>query len=256
MRDLNITADDQYLLDIINRYIVDIGKAQKAGNDIYPIIQKWAGHYLVKAEFSGSLAKGTAVSLSSDADIFISLSSDTKETLQEIYISLFSYITNAGYTARKQNVSLGVNVNGYKVDLVPAKRQSQYGNEHSLYRSKANSWTKTNVYDHINHVKNSNRINEIKLTKIWRELHNLDFPSFYLEMAVIDSLKQKSTSNLAHNFMTVLNFLASDFINKTYFDPANSNNTISDDLTLVEKKKISTQANSSKNERSWGSIVW
>lgn len=247
---------DEYLQKIINAYVVDIAKAKDAGNTIYPTIQSWAGSYLVSAEYSGSLAKGTAVALSADADIFISLSSTTKETLQEIYTSLHAYVIKAGYTARKQNVSIGVNVNGHKVDLVPGKRQSQHGNDHSLYRSKAGSWTKTNVYTHINHVQNSNRIQEIKLTKIWRELHKLDFPSFYLEMAVIDALKYKSTNDLVNNFIAVLNFLANDFTSKTYTDPANSNNTISDDLTLSEKKKIATHANSSKNEKNWGSIVW
>ncbi|MDD3603510.1 MAG: hypothetical protein PHZ17_09400 [Sulfurovum sp.] len=247
---------DEYTLKIIDKYVVDIEKAQAAGNTIYPTIQTWAGSYLVKAEFSGSLAKGTAIALSSDADIFISLSSTTKETLQEIYSSLYTYVTKAGYTARKQNVSIGVDVNGRKLDLVPGKRQSQHGNDHSLCRFKAASWTKTNIHTHINHIQNSNRIQEIKLTKIWRELHNLDFPSFYLEMVVIDALKYKSTNDLANNFMAVLNFLANDFTSKTYTDPANSNNTISDDLTLAEKKKIATQANSSKNEKNWGSIVW
>lgn len=247
---------DEYVLKIMDKYVVDIEKAKKAGNNVYPTIQKWAGSYLVKAEFSGSLAKGTAVSLSSDADIFISLSSETKGTLLEIYNSLYAYVNQAGYKARKQNVSIGLEVNGYKIDLVPGKRQSQHGNDHSLCRFKAATWTKTNIHTHISHVQNSNRVREIKLTKIWRELHCLDFPSFYLEMAVIDALKYKSTNDLANNFMTVLNFLASDFTSKTYIDPANSNNTISNDLTFAEKKNISLQASNSKNERIWGNIIW
>ena len=88
----------------------------------------------------------------------------------------------------------------YKIDLVPALRQSQYGNVHSLYKSKTNSWTQTNIDRHIYDVRNSNRLNEIKLTKIWRELHSLSFPSLYLESAVIDCLRGYRYGQLESNF--------------------------------------------------------
>ena len=246
---------DEYLDKILDKYVVDIAKAEAAGQTVYKTIENWANTYLVQAEFSGSIAKGTGISIGIDADIFISLSSTTPDTLAQIYASLYTAVTNAGYIAKKQNVSIGITVNGCKVDLVPAKRQSQNGNDHSLYRSKAKTWTKTNVTTHINHVKNSNRIKEIKLTKIWRELHNLDFPSFYLEMVVIEALKGSTSVNLANNFNKVLDFLKDEFTAKIYIDPANSYNTISDDLTLSEKKLIATQAEVSRNKAYWENIV-
>src|SRR5438445_278154 len=57
-----------------------------------------------------------------------------------------------GYAPTRQNVSINVRVNSYSVDLVPGKRQNSYGDDHSLYRRKADTWTKTNVVTHINHV--------------------------------------------------------------------------------------------------------
>ncbi len=249
-------SGDSYLRGILNKYNVNVLGAESAGNAIYPVIQRWGNRYLVNAEFSGSLAKGTGVNIGTDADIFISVSSVTPGTLADLYGTLYNAISQAGYTARKQNVSIGTTVNGYKIDLVPGRRQSQHGNDHSLYKSKAFSWTQTNINTHINYVKKSNRIEEIRLAKIWRQLHNLDFPSFYLELAVIDSLKYSAVGNISGNFLKVLEFFRDSLPSTRYVDPANTNNIISDDLNASQKALISSQARSSRNQQAWGGIVW
>tara|TARA_R110002072_G_scaffold6364_6_gene37583 strand:- start:16510 stop:17262 length:753 start_codon:yes stop_codon:yes gene_type:complete len=247
---------DTYLRSILQKYDVNISGAEAAGNTIYPVIQTWGNSYLVKAEFSGSLTKGTGINIGTDADIFISVSSTTPGTLADLYRTLFNAVTQAGYTARKQNVSIGTTVNGYKIDLVPGRRQSQYGNDHSLYKSKSGSWTQTDINTHINHVKGSNRIEEIRLAKTWRQLHNLEFPSFYLEMAVIDSLKYTTVGNLSVNFLKVLEFFRDSLPTTRYVDPANTNNIISDDLNAIQKTTISSQARLSRNQQTWRGIVW
>jgi hypothetical protein len=249
-------TSEQYLRNTLNKYLVNTAAAQSAGQTIYPVIEKWSNGHMVKAEFSGSMSKGTAISLGTDADIFISLSSTTPGTLQEIYNSLNYAVIQSGYPARKQNVSIGTTVNGCKIDLVPGRRQDQYSNNHSLYKSKAGSWTKTNINTHINQVTASNRIDEIKLTKIWRELHGLSFPSFYLELAVIDALKHSRVGELPSNFWKVLGFLKDEFTAKRYIDPANTNNVISDDLNIQEKRAIAAKANESKSQSNWNRIVW
>ena len=249
-------SGDDYLNKIISKYAVNVSGAKTAGKSIYPTIERWSNGYMSKAVFSGSLSKGTAISLGTDADIFISMSSNTPGTLADLYNTLYNAITQAGYKERKQNVSIGTTVNGYKIDLVPARRQSQYGDNHSLYRRKANTWVQTNITTHINQVTNSNRIDEIKLAKIWRQLHNLEFPSFYLEMAVIDALNYARVGNIATNFSTVLEFFRDSIISSRYVDPANSNNIISDELTMKEKRAVAAQAGVSRKQKYWGGIVW
>lgn len=249
-------SGDAYLRTILQKYAVNISGAQAAGNAIYPVIERWGNSYLVKAEFSGSLAKGTGISIGTDADIFISVSSTTPGTLSELYTSLYNAVSHAGYTARKQNVSIGTTVNGYKIDLVPGRRQSPNGNDHSLFKSKTASWTLTNINTHINYVGRSNRIEEIRLAKIWRQLHNLEFPSFYLEMAVIDSLRNSAVGNLSNNFIKVLEFFRDNIIATRYIDPANTNNIISGDLNAAQKAAISNQARLSRAQQNWGGIVW
>ena len=251
---------DEYVNSIVNKYKLPQTISQemqtKLASPLSRIINNWAGDCLNEIQISGSRAKGTAISISTDLDLFISLKSSTTSTLKEIYDSLYNSLISNKITARKQNVSIGVNYAGYDVDLVPAKRQDNYSNDYSLYRNKANTWTKTNVVTHINTVKNSNRITEIIAVKIWRERFSLDFPSMYLELTVIEALKGKHSSQPANNFMTVLDYLSNNFLSKTVYDPANTNNVISNDLHKYEKEKIVEQAKESRKASLWGKIIW
>jgi tRNA nucleotidyltransferase (CCA-adding enzyme) len=147
---------DEYLQLILEREAVDTGPYSPVRNvqtKIQPVIKEWAGTFLGGVNPSGSFAKGTANHSGTDIDLFISLSQDTTESLKDIYDKLFKKMTEKGYSPKRQNVSINVKVNGYSVDLVPAKRQDTYSDDHSLYRRKADTWTKTNVTKHINHVR-------------------------------------------------------------------------------------------------------
>ncbi len=247
---------DEYMRAILAKYSVNTSGAMAAGQTIYPVLAQWGNQYLNSADFSGSLAKGTGISIGTDADIFLSLSSTTPGTLAKMYDTLYNAVTTAGYTARKQNVSIGVKVNGYSIDLVPGKRQSQYGNDHSLYKSKTSSWTQTNIATHIAYVKNSGRVDEIKILKVWRELHGLTFPSFFLEMAVIDALRNAKIGNLAANVSTALDHLRDNIKTANYIDPSNTNNVVSDDCTKTEKSAIAMKAANSRAEPYYEQVVW
>jgi hypothetical protein len=193
---------------------------------------------------------------STDIDLFISLKSDVPNNLGEIYESLFKLATEAGWSPRRQNVSIGISYSGTKVDLVPARIQTGYQNYHSLYRSKTKSWTQTNVSLHIATVKNSQRNREIRAIKIWRNLRGLDFPSFYLELTMINALYRRSTVALAENVLNVLRYIADSFTQARVEDPANSNNVISNDLTAQEKNNIASEARKSSQEQYWERIIW
>lgn len=251
---------DEYLQSIITKHRVATGQgspAYNAGNAVYPIIQKWADAQLREVRFSGSNAKGTAVHGTTDVDLFISLKSDTKQTLKELFDMLFNRMRSNGYpNAQKQNVSIHINHGRMDVDLVPAVHYGDNSEDHWLYVNKPDrERTKTNVNTHVELVRNSGRLQEIILAKIWRKNHSLDFPSFYLELAVIEALKYKS-SGIADHFMAVLDYLSNGFSSARFVDPANTANIISDDLTDAEKRVIASKAGESRRQQSWGSIVW
>ena len=154
-----------------------------------------------------------------------------------------------------QNVSVGITYDGVKIDLVPGRQQAGYRNYHSLWRRKASTWTQTNVLLHIERVRDSGRTGEIRAIKTWRANHGLDFPSFYLELIVLDALAGCGSS-FANNVQRTLGYIADNLTARTVEDPANTNNTVSDDLTLPEKQVIAAQARLSYLENSWGHTLW
>lgn len=249
---------DEYLRSILNRERVDTSLTSPVRGVqalLTPVIKGWAGQQLSDISPSGSFAKGTANRSGTDIDLFVSLSSTTTNPLKELYESLAAALQKAGYPPRRQNVSLGIKVGDYDVDVVPAKRQASTGNDHSLYKRRADSWTKTNVAQHVALVGGSGRTDEIRIIKLWRKQKGIDFLSFYLELTVIEALRGKHTGNLATNVLTALEYLRDRFANARVVDPANSNNVISDDLTDAQKRAIAAAAKTAREAPSWSDIV-
>ena len=225
---------DQYVLAVLKKYRVSTGPtsaAEQAVNAIAPNIRGWAGRWLSNLSYSGSYAKGTPIRGKTDIDLFISLRSDSPGTLAEIYNSLFALASKYGWQPRRQDVSIGIQYSGVPIDLVPGRKQSGYQYYHSLYRNRTGTWMQTNVSLHIRTVRNSKRTREIRAIKIWRNLRALDFPSFYLELTVINALRYRRTDTLARNVLEALGYIASTFPSARVVDPANSNNIASDDLS-------------------------
>ena len=252
-------TNDEYILSVLQRYMIPTGPlspAEQAANALNPFLRHWAGPYLNNIFFAGSYAKGTGVRGSTDIDIFISLSPNLTTNLAAIYNGLFDFALRQGWNPRRQNVSIGIQYLAQKIDLVPGQVQAGYQNYHSLYRSKVNSWTQTNVALQTKLVRESGRINEIRAIKIWRNLRNLDFPSFFLELAVIQALHGRYRNTLADNIVEVIRFISAYLITIRIVDPANTNNIISDDLTVAEKQFIVAQANQTLRTANWGQVIW
>ena len=328
---------DQYLHGILLREAVDAGPNSPllgVQTTLMPILRQWAGDNLLGVYPSGSFMKGTAVRSGTDIDLFLSLSEHTDGTLKEVYNKLFDCLTSAGYSPRRQNVSLNIEVTSgakapslaaldgtaesrapsrpiaespapsnpiaesralskpsgapsrpsrassqpsralskpiemaskYSVDLVPGKRQNALSDDHSLYRRKADTWTKTNVLTHARTVVGAGRPDEIRILKLWRNQKGLDFPSFYLELSVIRALSAKPLLDssgipllsLAERVMAVFDYLRDSFPAARIADPANANNIISDDLTAQEKARVSAAAKAAREAAasSWEDVV-
>lgn len=232
---------DQHLRAVLARHSVDTGPNSAVRGvqaTLLPVITRWGGRFVLDVKTSGSFAKGTAVRGGTDIDLFISLSSSLQTPLKQVYDTLHSTVTVAGYVARRQNVSIGLAVGQWKVDLTPGRRQDQFGNYHSLWSNKTGSWLQTNITEHCRVVSGSGRLDEIRLIKIWRNQHGLDFSSFYLELFVIEALKGARAANLQQNIVKVLETIRDKISVWRLTDPANTNNVVSDTLTAGGKSTL------------------
>lgn len=231
-------------------------RARATAGALFPAIRKWAGKYLIGIYPTGSFKKGTGIIGTTDIDLFLSLNPKTPGTLANHYNTLLYTLEEYKYKIRKQNVSIRVYYKNTAIDLVPARKQPNSWYDHWIYLSKTDKWMKTNVHRHIQEVIKSGRIQEICALKIWRKLHELEFPSFYLELAVIHALKNKPKHKLASNIVSIFEFLAYEFDNTRILDPANTNNIISDDLDESDKQLIALNALEALNRQYWHEIIW
>jgi len=250
----------QYLNTILARETVDTGPnspVRRVQTTLMPLIEEWAGNVLLGVHPSGSFMKGTAVLSGTDIDLFISISENCTDTLKQLYDKLFNRLKERGYAPKQQNVSINIKVGSYSVDLVPAKRQNSATFDHSLYRRRAQTWTKTNVLRHIAHVIAAGRQQETRVIKLWRNQKNLDFPSFYLELVVIEALSgwNAATTNLESRVQRIFDYLRESLPGARFIDPANTNNIVSDDLTIAEKRAISAAAGTARSAPYWEEIV-
>ena len=247
---------EEHLRAVVARHWVDTGinsPVRAVQATLNPALRKWGGQYLVDIRPSGSFAKGTAVHGGTDIDIFVSLTSTLNSPLKSIYDTLLNALAQAGFTSRRQNVSIGTTINGWRVDVTPARRQDQHGNYHSLWSNKTGSWLQTNVNEHCRVVSGSGRLDEIRLMKIWRNGFGLDWPSFYLELFTIDALNSARVGNLQQNVVTVLRAVADGIGTRRLIDPANTNNVVSNTLTADGKTSLSSAARAALNS-AWNMV--
>lgn len=265
-------SNTDYLNGIVEKYERNFSYSQNeesAYNTLKDYLSNWfssemraKGYYDVSLEIqrSGSRAKGTAIKGKSDIDIFLSISDpENRNTLEEYFDLVLTRLKTENLSARKQNVSIGIKYKECDIDIVPAKKVNSQSylryNDHYLWSTKTGKRTLTNIQKHIDTVKNSDFKKEIMLTKIWRENHNLDFPSVYIELVVLEALNGKKQYNLGKDFLTVLKYLQDVFYNKKIVDPANCNNIVSEILNNAEKQKIVNQAQIAVKAQYWSGVV-
>lgn len=257
---------DSYLFGILQKYAArDLTAHLAAILQLKKTLQSWPHTCFVAILDSGSRAKDTAISLASDVDYLVSLTSNCNENaggLKGIYESLYSTLSANYSNPRKQNVSVRVTVDGLEVDVTPARKQGPLTNFHSLYVSKLDTWKQTNIAVHIKDISQSGRTNEIKVLKIWRELNQLDFSSIYLEYLLVRhvlAFKPKGADHLGDNVWYSLNQFAKRESNPLFAgvaDPANTNNVLSDLLTVADKNAIIARAQDALKSSHWNQIVW
>ncbi|MFH0925959.1 MAG: hypothetical protein V1872_10090, partial [bacterium] len=189
---------DSYIRQIVLKYSPNLVRKQaiaKTFSGLNILLRRWATQYLYDICPSGSYAKGTSLIVGTDLDVYVCVDIDL--TLCEIYNNLNNHLIEIGFKGvKKQNVSLGIFYNGYHCDITPARKQKGTTTDASIYLSKQDSWTQTNVRKHIAYVKQANRITETRAFKIWKHLNSIDISSFYLELIIIEALKGRSSSLL------------------------------------------------------------
>lgn len=251
-------SPDDYLRDILAREAVD-DSAQSTfrllESEVEQVVSAWGGRHLLEIYPTGAFEKGLANQSGIGIDFMLSLSPRTPFTAHEVFFSLHAALVREGFEPVVRNVTLSIVLGGIPVDLLPAKRESMSTDVHELYSARTRSGVKSNLTHHVLDALESGRREEIRLLKLWRDQNGLDFPSFYLELAIYAALRRRPYGTLADNVWAVLGYLETLFPARGMLDPSNANNIISAELTMAEKRAISEAATAARRGKPWSQIV-
>jgi hypothetical protein len=251
-------SPDDYVAAIVKRYELPDGPeapATRAATDLAEMIKPWAGRCLMGTTPTGSWAKGTRIRGSTDLDLLILLGPRTRGTPAQIHQSLFAFLKRGGHAPRQHNVGIGMQYSGLMVDLIPARQEWGSGDRVALFETERGRVTITNLDEHVRLIRESGRVEDIKATKIWRDLRGLRFPSFYLELVVLDALRHRAHHQPGANLLGTLEYLRDNFAGTSFRDPANSENKVSAELTEHEQLAIAAAAGKDLKEEDWNRII-
>jgi tRNA nucleotidyltransferase (CCA-adding enzyme) len=176
--------------------------------------------------YAGSYAKGTVIRESYDLDIvtyFPRDDSDSGETLKELYENTKKVLEKQYAVEPKPSALrvLGKDKVDFHVDVVPGRFISENSEDVYLYQSGVEKERlKTNINTHVEHVKTSGAVEDIRLAKLWRTRHGVDLKTFVLELAVIDILSA-AQGTIDERFVKVLKRLRDQPETIDVKDPAN-----------------------------------
>jgi hypothetical protein len=255
---VSYVSPSDYLRAILQRDAVDMSAGAPLRTleaQVQAWCEGWAGRYLLEVYPAGAYEKGTANQSGVNIDFIVSLSPQTPFQTRQIYESLYSHLQRSGLEPERRAVSIGLRLDGAVLDIVPAKRESLNNDVQVLFSTRRGATMKTNLNHHVLDVIESGRRDEIRVLKLWRDQHGLDFPSFYLELSTIAALRRRPLGELADNVWAALGYFEQLFVGRAILDPANANNVVSAEMTTNEKMAIAAAASATRATRSWTEIV-
>ena len=115
---------------------------------------------------------------------------------------------------------------------------------------------KTSLKKHIDTVRGSGRLDAIRLMKLWKERRAVPFrKSFLLELMTIEGCKGTSTTDFGAHLSAALRHIRDTIESCSVKDPANSANSLSDDLDKNARAKIKAAADAALKAQYWSEVL-
>ena len=206
--------------------------------------------------YAGSYGKKTMIRARYDLDIVVYWPHSAPYTIQDIYCGVGEVLQKHWSIVNSKTVSWELPFDGgFHIDVVPGRALDDEYYEANLYRTDTETTLKTSLKKHIETVRTSGRIPVIRLVKLWRERKQVPFQkSFLLELMTIEGCKGKTAGDYHGQFFAALTHIRNSIMSCTILDPANSNNLLSDDLSLGVRKKIKDAADQAITAKNWNDI--
>jgi hypothetical protein len=206
--------------------------------------------------YAGSYGKLTMIRQKYDLDIVMYWPHDVTYTIKGIYDAVGQELQKHWKVVRSKTVSWELPFEGgFHIDIVPGRALDNSFREANLFRTDTGTTLKTSLKTHIDTVRQSGRRDAIRLMKLWRERKSVPFKkSFLLELMTISGCTGQRFDDLAAQVWAALHYLRDNILGCNVLDPANTNNSLSDDLTAADRQGIYRAAQAATQAKNWNEI--
>jgi hypothetical protein len=206
--------------------------------------------------YGGSYGKDTIIRERYDLDLIAYWPKDTKYTIKGIYEGVGKQLKKEWKYVNSKTVVWEIPFEGgFHIDVVPGRALDSQFYEANLHRTDTGTTLKTSLKKHIDTIKDSGRRDAIRLMKLWRERRKVPFKkSFLLEIMTIRGSSGSSLSDLPPQVTAALAYIRDNIETGQVKDPANSNNSLSDDIPPGDKRRIKEAAQAALNARTWSQV--
>lgn len=191
-------------------------KLDRARNQVNYLRDRLADHLdenpefaLVKMLHSGSAAKGTALSTLNDLDVGVYLRPESVSDYElqnvlryvhDLLVDVYHQMKPYQFSVGRHAVRVSFKTSGLDVDVVPVIPNGESNDRGVIPNAETGGWVETSIPLHLKFIRkrkdqHSNFADLVRLTKWWRNEHELKFKSFLIELiwayvldeAIVDS---------------------------------------------------------------------
>ena len=249
----------EYLLGVLDGQKMgdaEVAALQRLRGEIEGVLRKTFGT-VPRFYYGGSYGKHRMIRASYDLDIVMYFPSTDNRTLKQLYSGAYHVLKQAGYTIQPKTVALQLPYQGgFHVDVVPGKAQDATYYWATLFKNTTpDSTMRTSIKKHIDTVSDNGCREIIKLMKLWRVRHGLQWKSIALEQTVIGAMFQKQRGDLGVAIWeNVLPFIRGNVLTVRLVDPANSSNVFQ--MSRGERVALQQAATESLKQKNWNQVIW
>jgi hypothetical protein len=206
--------------------------------------------------YGGSFGKRTMIKARYDLDLVMYWPLGTNYAIRDIYQAVGDVLKRKWKVVNSKTVAWELPFDGgFHIDIVPGRALDAAYREANLYRTDTGTTLKTSLKRHIDTVRSSGRADAIRLMKLWTHRHNVPFKkSFLLELMTIDGAKGRPLGDLSSEVIGALTYIRDNIRTCSFGDPANSNNSLSDDLDVSQRLAIQQAAEAAIKASYWSEL--
>lgn len=206
--------------------------------------------------YGGSFGKRTMVKARYDLDLVMYWPFTATYSIKGIYEAVGDILRKHWKVVNAKTVAWELPFDGgFHIDVVPGRAMDAQYYEANLRRTDTGTTLKTSLKKHIDTVRGSGRVDVVRLMKLWKVRKAVPFKkSFLLELMTIDGCKGKQSDDLESQMIAALKYVRDNIKTCSVSDPANSNNSLSDDLDASARAAISQRADEAIKATYWREV--